>query len=977
MKHKSACFWLVASISLLISVHSHAQRFVRSFATVDALLAVSPNDVNTNANVSARLSVNDNGGGEFFYDANSALATNYGTVFKPNNFAGRWIRKHQNRLSAAAFGAYGDLTHDDNLALQSAFDTMTPGGVIYFEPNKNYITGDTLILKPGVRLDLNRSLLIFTIAGAKFGLQVRDNCVVENGTVQVNVNGATTATSGDYFTPITIGGTSATTPFNVGYSNVILRQLTIITDRIIAGGGSLGILVGYDSHNILIENIVFPNTTAPLTGISIHWGGDATRTTHPHSIAIRNIDIGIVTNSSAISDAGIYVSGAYDVSIENVRVKHYAGDAIVFVTPGDYGYAFADASVKPLAVKGISIRSVSAEMAMGSGVIINGLADNLVPAVQYPMPVVVENCAVSGNASTNTGRGYWAIYGFDTVFKSCFATKFNWGFHADDRVKRVKFVDSVSATNNESGFLVGHANLPEDVQIIRCEAFGNGMSGLFNDPNGINIGTSRRTKVIGCVLGNTNTASEATQYRGIINAGTDTWIEDCYVRSAVTGGTGFSLTTEPYIFSGNKVDASIALSRGGGNWVAFERTPSEAASINYTPANFVGVGTPEANLTASVGSTAQRVDGVAGLAFYVKETGTGNTGWSSMLSASTGVTGPAVATDNALARFDGTTGKLIQNSLVLVDDTGNMSGANNYDVTLGYQIGGAGASGNYLRGNGTRFVSSTIQAGDLPTSVTGAGFIMIGNDANYTAERALAGTANQVILTDGGANAAMTLSLPQNIHTSATPTFDGLTLTGLAGTSRVLFSVGDVLTTDGGSPGLMVVGGVVVGEFFSAQSARMGGTDSAAARASLEAFNGNATLPVFLITTLNAGTDDNNESVVQQYRATTDGVATDFADIPITASRTYAVESKVYARRTGGASGTADDGAFYIRRAMVTTKAGTVTINAVQDGLTQEDQAGWDCTFQVSGSNIRILVTGATGNNVTWHATTRLSYVGN
>jgi hypothetical protein len=38
------------------------------------------------------------------------------------------------------------------------------------------------------------------------------------------------------------------------------------------------------------------------------------------------------------------------------------------------------------------------------------------------------------------------------------------------------------------------------------------------------------------------------------------------------------------------------------------------------------------------------------------------------------VVGPASATDNAIARFDTTTGKLIQNSVTLIDDTGNASG---------------------------------------------------------------------------------------------------------------------------------------------------------------------------------------------------------------------------------------------------------------------------------------------------------------
>ena len=40
------------------------------------------------------------------------------------------------------------------------------------------------------------------------------------------------------------------------------------------------------------------------------------------------------------------------------------------------------------------------------------------------------------------------------------------------------------------------------------------------------------------------------------------------------------------------------------------------------------------------------------------------------------VVGPASATDNAIARFDTTTGKLIENSLVIIDDTGSVTGVN-------------------------------------------------------------------------------------------------------------------------------------------------------------------------------------------------------------------------------------------------------------------------------------------------------------
>ena len=47
------------------------------------------------------------------------------------------------------------------------------------------------------------------------------------------------------------------------------------------------------------------------------------------------------------------------------------------------------------------------------------------------------------------------------------------------------------------------------------------------------------------------------------------------------------------------------------------------------------------------------------------------------------VVGPTSATDNAIARYDGTTGKLIQNSLTTIDDSGNLSTAGNLEFNSG------------------------------------------------------------------------------------------------------------------------------------------------------------------------------------------------------------------------------------------------------------------------------------------------------
>lgn len=59
--------------------------------------------------------------------------------------------------------------------------------------------------------------------------------------------------------------------------------------------------------------------------------------------------------------------------------------------------------------------------------------------------------------------------------------------------------------------------------------------------------------------------------------------------------------------------------------------PSATYSVKFmftaTVGAFYGSGSPEGVLTAGIGSTYQRTDGGANTSFYVKESGTGNTGW--------------------------------------------------------------------------------------------------------------------------------------------------------------------------------------------------------------------------------------------------------------------------------------------------------------------------------------------------------------
>jgi hypothetical protein len=104
---------------------AHAQRFTQAFASIPDLLAANPRSVHTNAYVLGRDWANDYAEGAFYYDATSSAATNKGTIFKPNNYAGRWFRVWDGvNAKAAWFGAHPDDGVDDAQPIQDTIDYL-------------------------------------------------------------------------------------------------------------------------------------------------------------------------------------------------------------------------------------------------------------------------------------------------------------------------------------------------------------------------------------------------------------------------------------------------------------------------------------------------------------------------------------------------------------------------------------------------------------------------------------------------------------------------------------------------------------------------------------------------------------------------------------------------------------------------------------------------------------------------------------
>ena len=118
------------------------------------------------------------------------------------------------------------------------------------------------------------------------------------------------------------------------------------------------------------------------------------------------------------------------------------------------------------------------------------------------------------------------------------------------------------------------------------------------------------------------------------------------------------------------------------------------------------------------------------------------------------VSGPGSATDNAVVRWDGTSGQLVQNSGVTINDSGdltanNLSGTNTGDQTITL-------TGD-VTGSGTGSFAATIadDAVTLAKMASGTAGNLITYDASGDPAAVSTGTANQV-LTSNGAGAAPT-----------------------------------------------------------------------------------------------------------------------------------------------------------------------------------------------------------------------------
>lgn len=157
--------------------------------------------------------------------------------------------------------------------------------------------------------------------------------------------------------------------------------------------------------------------------------------------------------------------------------------------------------------------------------------------------------------------------------------------------------------------------------------------------------------------------------------------------SGAAAGTYTSVTVDTYGRVTAGANPTTLAGYGITDGVVSTRTVTGATSLT-------GGGDLTANRTISLVNDSA----APGNDFFYGTTSAGVKGWRD-LSGLGYVVGPASATDNAVARYDAATGKLIQNSGVIIDDSNNVSGVVNLTTSGNTTLGDAAADTYTLNGS--------------------------------------------------------------------------------------------------------------------------------------------------------------------------------------------------------------------------------------------------------------------------------------
>jgi hypothetical protein len=545
-------------------------------------------------------------------------------------------------------------------------------------------------------------------------------------------------------------------------------------------------------------------------------------------------------------------------------------------------------------------------------------------------------------------------------------------------VQAIGFIDIINIGSESNSPVSIRTN---STNRIRISAAGNVSIGSSSDATNkleVTGNISATGTVTGSNLSGTNTGDQTITLSGDAT-GSGTSAITVSIADADASTRGF-VSTGNQTFSGVKTISSLAPPIVGARTSSTTNTILAAIRAQQiTTADMVdGFGSSivfdiqdnasVSNQIARIGAIRNGADNTGKLAFYTNNAGT------ETLRFSIDNSGNGVLTGNiSAANFSGSSSGT---------NTGDQTITITGDVTASGSTGALSATvtkinGTSLAGLATGILKNTTSTG-VPSIATSADFPAAGSDTyvQFNNSSTFGGSANLTwsnstnILRISGEDNSIGVSyplVPRKLRTSSTGFSPGMGV-GISMQTEVsdgVINVGSTIesvSTDvtSSSEDFDLIFKTQANGGSASEKLRLSSQDGVS---TTQATVGNKALTI----SSTATNDDPTITVYQNRLATTDATVTTIHTIAVPSSTTLGFKAFIVARRTGGASGTAEDGAMYEVNGVWKNVAGTATSIGGSTTVIGESQAGWDVTQVASAGNVLLKVTGASANNVTWH----------
>lgn len=568
----------------------------------------------------------------------------------------------QPHITPYHFGAVGDGVTDDYVPLQATLSSTVKkirlvGGVFATKTGLTSSTvSRTIDLEGGaIRQDENVITQLLYITG--------NNTTIKNGSITGNGGGTTDLVTFQGASSCHVENLDVTDSSDSGVRFISCDQCTATNMRFSGNhSGSSptysGNLQASNSTRMIFNNVICNNTAGK--GVSFSGSNDC---------SLSGLVSTVTPSVPGGEDVGFYISGASRITISNAtttnvnnKISHLATDVTVV------NFVGTAVDFRPLYITGAQRVKISNAILSTTNV---GGSGDICSIHQHPTgPTSTEdieftNCRFE---SLGTPSSVFSIGASNTgiVFRNCV------------------FLDSGDQTGYTSGGMV--VNLSQ-AEYIKCEFKYSGSGTvplLLNSAGGFTAdGCIFESNVVGHTLivstasGATIKRSTVTCNRGVgIQAESTMLIEDSQIvclAGAASNETGIRLSTG----SLGSIVRNCTIDAVGGSGIWFSSADAEniiiercnvrgARSIYITQSTtnkvldcitsgLVGIdgvvtnlingtvtpgvhvhksgnthlvyGSPEGVVIGAIGDFASRLDGGAGTSFYVKESGTGNTGW--------------------------------------------------------------------------------------------------------------------------------------------------------------------------------------------------------------------------------------------------------------------------------------------------------------------------------------------------------------